>query len=54
MARAKAEIFAGLEPGGVAVLNADNPWFDLLKAEARRRPAPRSAPSARARAATPG
>lgn len=34
VARAKAEIFAGLEPGGVAVLNADNPWFDLLKAEA--------------------
>jgi UDP-N-acetylmuramoyl-tripeptide--D-alanyl-D-alanine ligase len=34
VARAKAEVFAGLEPGGVAVLNADNPWFDLLKAEA--------------------
>jgi UDP-N-acetylmuramoyl-tripeptide--D-alanyl-D-alanine ligase len=34
VARAKAEIFAGLEPGGVAVLNADNAWFDLLKAEA--------------------
>ncbi len=34
VARAKAEIFAGLEPGGVAVLNADNPWFGLLKAEA--------------------
>lgn len=34
VARAKAEIFAGLEPGGVAVLNADNSWFDLLKAEA--------------------
>ena len=34
VARAKAEIFEGLEPGGVAVLNADNPWFDLLKAEA--------------------
>ena len=34
VARAKAEVFAGLEPGGVAVLNADNKWFDLLKAEA--------------------
>jgi UDP-N-acetylmuramoyl-tripeptide--D-alanyl-D-alanine ligase len=36
VARAKAEIFAGLEPGGVAVLNADNPWFDLLKTEAEK------------------
>ena len=34
VARAKAEVFEGLEPGGVAVLNADNHWFDLLKAEA--------------------
>jgi UDP-N-acetylmuramoyl-tripeptide--D-alanyl-D-alanine ligase len=34
VARAKAEIFEGLEPGGVAILNADNRWFDLLKAEA--------------------
>jgi len=34
VARAKAEIFAGIEPNGVAVLNADNPWFGLLKAEA--------------------
>lgn len=34
VARAKAEILDGLEPGGVAVLNADSPWFDLLKAEA--------------------
>jgi UDP-N-acetylmuramoyl-tripeptide--D-alanyl-D-alanine ligase len=36
VARAKAEIFEGLEPGGVAVLNADNRWFDLLKAEAEK------------------
>ncbi len=36
VARAKAEIFAGLKPGGVAVLNADNPWFDYLSAEARK------------------
>jgi UDP-N-acetylmuramoyl-tripeptide--D-alanyl-D-alanine ligase len=34
VARAKAEVFEGLEPGGVAVLNADNAWFELLKAEA--------------------
>ena len=34
VARAKAEIFEGLEPGGVAILNADNRWFDLLSAEA--------------------
>jgi UDP-N-acetylmuramoyl-tripeptide--D-alanyl-D-alanine ligase len=31
VAKAKAEIFEGLGPGGVAVLNADNVWFDLLK-----------------------
>jgi UDP-N-acetylmuramoyl-tripeptide--D-alanyl-D-alanine ligase len=31
VARAKAEIFEGLEVGGVAVLNADNRWFDDLK-----------------------
>lgn len=36
VARAKAEIFAGLQPGGVAVLNADNRWFELLKAEAEK------------------
>jgi UDP-N-acetylmuramoyl-tripeptide--D-alanyl-D-alanine ligase len=36
VARAKAEIFAGMEPNGVAVLNADNPWFPLLKAEAEK------------------
>lgn len=36
VARAKAEIFAGLEPGGAAVLNADNVWFDLLRREAEQ------------------
>ena len=36
VARAKAEIFAGIEPGGVAVLNADNRWFDLLSEEAHK------------------
>ena len=30
IADAKAEIFAGLEPGGVALLNIDNPHFELL------------------------
>jgi UDP-N-acetylmuramoyl-tripeptide--D-alanyl-D-alanine ligase len=35
VARAKAEIFAGLTPGGMAVLNADNPWFPLLRDAAR-------------------
>jgi UDP-N-acetylmuramoyl-tripeptide--D-alanyl-D-alanine ligase len=35
VARAKAEIFAGLMPGGIAVLNADNRWFDLLKGRAK-------------------
>ena len=34
VARSKAEIFEGLQPGGVAVLNADNAWFDLLKIQA--------------------
>lgn len=36
VAAAKAEIFAGLQPGGVAVLNADNHWFGYLKAEAEK------------------
>ena len=36
VARAKAEIFAGLEHGGVAVLNVDNRWSDLLRSEARK------------------
>ena len=35
VARAKAEIFEGLAPGGVAVLNADDKWFDLLSTTAR-------------------
>jgi UDP-N-acetylmuramoyl-tripeptide--D-alanyl-D-alanine ligase len=36
VARAKAEIFQGLTPGGVAVLNADNRWAGLLLDEARK------------------
>jgi UDP-N-acetylmuramoyl-tripeptide--D-alanyl-D-alanine ligase len=36
VAHAKAEIFEGLQPGGVAVLNADDRWFGLLKTEAEK------------------
>ncbi|HEY2049430.1 MAG TPA: UDP-N-acetylmuramoyl-tripeptide--D-alanyl-D-alanine ligase [Caulobacteraceae bacterium] len=36
VARAKAEILEGLEPGGAAILNADNRWFDELEVRARR------------------
>ena len=35
VAKAKAEIFEGLESGGVAVLNRDNPWFEFLSDRAR-------------------
>ena len=35
IAEAKAEIFAGLVSGGVAILNADNPHFALLSARAK-------------------
>ena len=34
IALAKAEIFEGLGPGGVAVLNHDNRWFTLLRQRA--------------------
>jgi UDP-N-acetylmuramoyl-tripeptide--D-alanyl-D-alanine ligase len=34
IALAKAEIFQGLEPGGVAVLNLDNPWYPVLAEQA--------------------
>lgn len=36
IADAKAEIFQGLEPGGTAVLNRDNPHFERLAAHARK------------------
>ena len=36
VAKAKAEIFAGMQPGGIAVLNADNRWFAFLRDEAER------------------
>ncbi len=35
VAKAKAEIFEGLMPGGLAVLNADNHWFEFLAEAAR-------------------
>jgi UDP-N-acetylmuramoyl-tripeptide--D-alanyl-D-alanine ligase len=35
IADAKAEVFEGLAPGGVAVLNRDNPYFERLSAAAR-------------------
>jgi UDP-N-acetylmuramoyl-tripeptide--D-alanyl-D-alanine ligase len=35
IADAKSEIFEGLEPGGAAVLNRDNPYFERLAAAAR-------------------
>jgi UDP-N-acetylmuramoyl-tripeptide--D-alanyl-D-alanine ligase len=34
IADAKGEIFAGLEPGGVAVINRDSPYFERLSAHA--------------------
>jgi UDP-N-acetylmuramoyl-tripeptide--D-alanyl-D-alanine ligase len=36
IARAKAEIFAGLEPGGTAILNTDHDQLDVLLDEAAR------------------
>ena len=37
VAEAKAEIFEGLEPGGVAILNRDNPHYQRLARAARGR-----------------
>jgi UDP-N-acetylmuramoyl-tripeptide--D-alanyl-D-alanine ligase len=36
IARAKAEIFSGLEAGGIAIINGDAPHADILQAAARR------------------
>lgn len=41
IADAKAEIFDGLEPGGTAVLNRDNQYFDRLRAAAEKNGAAR-------------
>ena len=35
VAKAKAEIFEGMTPGGIAVLNADDRWFGLLSDAAK-------------------
>ena len=35
IADAKAEIFLGMDPQGIAILNRDNEWFDRLAAAAR-------------------
>jgi UDP-N-acetylmuramoyl-tripeptide--D-alanyl-D-alanine ligase len=37
IARAKAEVFEGMAPGGLAILNADDGWGGLLAGEARKR-----------------
>jgi UDP-N-acetylmuramoyl-tripeptide--D-alanyl-D-alanine ligase len=39
IADAKGEIFAGIEPGGVAVINRDNPHFERLRSHALASPA---------------
>ena len=39
IADAKAEIFTGLEPGGVAIINRDSPHFERLDEAARHSPA---------------
>ena len=36
IADAKAEIFHGLEPGGTAIINRDNPLYERLKRHAQR------------------
>ncbi len=36
IAEAKAEIFLGLEPGGIAILNRDNPYYARLASAAMR------------------
>ncbi|MHB8530249.1 MAG: UDP-N-acetylmuramoyl-tripeptide--D-alanyl-D-alanine ligase [Caulobacteraceae bacterium] len=51
VAAAKAEVFAGLERGGLAILNADCRWFDFLAGEAARAGAEVRAFGARADAA---
>ena len=39
IADAKAEVFSGLEEGGVAIINRDSPYYERLEAAARRSPA---------------
>ena len=47
IADAKAEIFDGFEPGGIAVLNRDNAHFDRLAERARAAGAARHPSSGR-------
>jgi UDP-N-acetylmuramyl-tripeptide synthetase/UDP-N-acetylmuramoyl-tripeptide--D-alanyl-D-alanine ligase len=39
IARAKAEIFDGIEPGGTAIVNRDNEWYGILRDAALERSA---------------
>src|SRR5690606_25661320 len=41
IADAKGEIFSGIEPGGTAIINRDNPHFERLKLHAAASPAGR-------------
>jgi UDP-N-acetylmuramoyl-tripeptide--D-alanyl-D-alanine ligase len=41
IADAKGEIFGGLEPGGIAVINHDNPYYERVRAHAAASPAGR-------------
>jgi UDP-N-acetylmuramoyl-tripeptide--D-alanyl-D-alanine ligase len=41
IADAKGEIFAGVEPGGTAVINRDNPYYERVRAHAAASPAGR-------------
>lgn len=41
IADAKGEIFAGLEPGGAAVINRDSPYYERVRAHAEASPAGR-------------
>jgi UDP-N-acetylmuramoyl-tripeptide--D-alanyl-D-alanine ligase len=42
IADAKGEIFAGLEPGGTAIVNRDNPYYERMRAHAAASPAGRT------------
>jgi UDP-N-acetylmuramoyl-tripeptide--D-alanyl-D-alanine ligase len=41
IADAKGEIFSGLEPGGAAIINRDNPYYERMRAHAAASPAGR-------------
>ena len=54
IADAKAEIFHGLEPGGTAIINRDNPHYERLKAPRSNSKARRSSASAKPKDAEAG